>query len=58
MLSFVKATYCSILKDEHDAFMVRFQRLSKDAQCLLIRMVNQRGAISVLSKRDAVRLIR
>src|SRR6187397_862501 len=45
MLSFVRTTYGSILKDEHDAFVSRFQSLSKDAQCLLIRMVNRRGAI-------------
>src|ERR1700712_3405235 len=45
MLSFVRATYGSILTDEHDSFVSRFQRLSKDAQCLLIRMVNRRGAI-------------
>jgi DNA polymerase-3 subunit epsilon len=45
MLAFVRATYGSILTDEHDAFVLRFQSLSKDAQCLLIRMVNRRGAI-------------
>jgi DNA polymerase-3 subunit epsilon len=45
MLSFVSATYGSILADDHDAFVLRFQNLSKDAQCLLIRMVNRRGAI-------------
>jgi len=45
MLSFVRATYGPILTEEHDAFVSRFQRLSKDAQCLLIRMVNRRGAI-------------
>jgi DNA polymerase III subunit epsilon len=45
MLSFVRTTYGSILTDEHDAFVLRFQSLSKDAQCLLIRMVNRRGAI-------------
>jgi DNA polymerase-3 subunit epsilon len=45
MLAFVRATYGSILTDEHDAFITRFQNLSKDAQCLLIRMVNRRGAI-------------
>ena len=45
MLAFVTATYGSILTDEHDAFVTRFQKLSKDAQCLLIRMVNRRGAI-------------
>jgi DNA polymerase III subunit epsilon len=45
MLAFVRATYGSILTDEHDAFVARFQDLSKDAQCLLVRMVNRRGAI-------------
>ncbi len=45
MLAFIRATYGSILTDEHDAFVTRFQNLSKDAQCLLIRMVNRRGAI-------------
>jgi DNA polymerase III subunit epsilon len=45
MLSFVRTTYGSILTEEHDAFVLRFQGLSKDAQCLLIRMVNRRGAI-------------
>jgi DNA polymerase III subunit epsilon len=45
MLSFVRTTYGSILTDEHDAFIAGFHSLSKDAQCLLIRMVNRRGAI-------------
>ena len=45
MLAFVRATYGSILTDEHEAFVTCFQHLSKDAQCLLIRMVNRRGAI-------------
>jgi molecular chaperone IbpA len=45
MLSFVRTTYGSILTDEHGAFVLRFQSLSKDAQCLLIRMVNRPGAI-------------
>jgi DNA polymerase-3 subunit epsilon len=45
MLAFVRTTYGSILTDEHGAFVARFQSLSKDAQCLLIRMVNRRGAI-------------
>ena len=45
MLSFVRTTYGPILTDEHDAFVLRFRSLSKDAQCLLIRMVNRRGSI-------------
>ena len=38
-------TYGSILTDEHNVFVARFEHLSKDAQCLLIRMVNRRGAV-------------
>jgi DNA polymerase-3 subunit epsilon len=45
MLSFVRTTYGPVLTDEHDGFVKRFQGLSKDAQCLLIRMVNRRGSI-------------
>src|ERR1700716_1311690 len=59
MLSFVRTTYGPILTDEHDAFVVRFQTLSKDAQCLLIRMVNRRGAIfNTTFFRDAERRAR
>ncbi|MGZ5721417.1 MAG: hypothetical protein ACXWI9_26490, partial [Burkholderiales bacterium] len=35
----------AILTDEHRSFTARFRDLSKDAKCLLIRMVNRRGAI-------------
>ena len=45
MLSFVRGTYGSILADEHHAFIARFERLPKDAQCLLIRMINRRGTV-------------
>ncbi|MCK1564293.1 VRR-NUC domain-containing protein [Bradyrhizobium sp. 173] len=45
MLEFVQKTYGSILGDEHSAFIARFGGLSRDARCLLIRMVNRRGAI-------------
>src|SRR3954462_14148552 len=45
MLEFVEKTYGEILTDEHRSFTDRFRALSKDAQCLLIRMVNRRGAI-------------
>ena len=45
MLSFVRTTYGPILTEEHGAFVLRFQSLSKDGQCLLIWMVNRRGAI-------------
>jgi DNA polymerase III subunit epsilon len=45
MLHFVQKTYGSILTVEHHAFIARFEGLSKDARCLLIRMVNRRGAV-------------
>ena len=45
MLSSVRSTYGAVLGDEHHAFIARFEGLSKDAQCLLIRMVNRRGTV-------------
>ena len=45
MLAFVDRVYGSILTEQHRAFIERFRALSKDAQCLLIRMVNRRGMI-------------
>jgi DNA polymerase III subunit epsilon len=45
MLVFVQKTYGSVLADEHRAFLARFEGLSRDGRCLLIRMVNRRGAI-------------
>ena len=45
MLDFVQKTYGPVLTGEHRAFMARFHGLSKDAQCLLIRMVNRHGPI-------------
>ena len=43
MLGFVQKTYGSVLSDEHR--LARFGGLSRDAPCLLIRMVNRRGSI-------------
>ncbi|QOZ51543.1 exonuclease domain-containing protein [Bradyrhizobium sp. CCBAU 53338] len=45
MLEFVRKTYASILTADHHAFLACFDRMSRDARCLLIRMVNRRGAI-------------
>ncbi|CCD95916.1 conserved hypothetical protein [Bradyrhizobium sp. ORS 375] len=45
MLDFVKRTYGSVLSHEHHVFIKGFDDLSRDAQCLLVRMVNRRGAI-------------
>ena len=45
MLFFVSETYRPVLTERHRAFVETFKTLSKDAQCLLIRMINRRGRI-------------
>jgi DNA polymerase III subunit epsilon len=45
MLFFVSETYGPVLTDRHRAFVEKFKTLSKDAQCLLIRMINRSGRI-------------
>ncbi|BBO01997.1 exonuclease domain-containing protein [Bradyrhizobium ottawaense] len=45
MLGFVQRTYASVLGPEHHAFIARFEGLPRDARCLLVRMINRRGAI-------------
>ncbi len=45
MLAFVSRTYGPILTDDHVLFARRFCAMSRDAQCLLVRMVNRRGAV-------------
>ncbi|MCK1757654.1 VRR-NUC domain-containing protein [Bradyrhizobium sp. 137] len=45
MLGFVERTYAPVLGPEHHAFIGRFEGLSRDARCLLVRMINRRGAI-------------
>ncbi|MGY3405046.1 hypothetical protein ACVWZV_001159 [Bradyrhizobium sp. GM5.1] len=45
MLGFVQRTYEPVLGPDHHAFIARFERLSRDARCLLVRMINRRGAI-------------
>jgi DNA polymerase III subunit epsilon len=45
MLAFVRETYGSVLDEEHRAFFARFETLSRDAKCLLVRMINRRGRI-------------
>jgi DNA polymerase-3 subunit epsilon len=45
MLAFVGDAYGSVLTEQHRAFVETFKTLSKDAQCLLIRMINRRGHI-------------
>jgi DNA polymerase-3 subunit epsilon len=45
MLGFVQRTYAPVLGPEHHAFVARFEGLSRDARCLLVRLINRRGAI-------------
>lgn len=45
MLGFVQRTYEPVLGPDHHAFIARFEGLSRDARCLLIPMINRRGAI-------------
>jgi DNA polymerase-3 subunit epsilon len=45
LVRFVTETYGSVLTEAQHAFFARFGNLSKDAQCLLIRMINRRGRI-------------
>ena len=45
MLVFVGEVYGPVLNERHRAFVETFKTLSKDAQCLLIRMINRRGRI-------------
>ncbi|QOZ53943.1 exonuclease domain-containing protein [Bradyrhizobium sp. CCBAU 53338] len=45
MLSFVCETYGPVLAERHRTFIARFSSLSKDAQCLFIRMVNRNGTV-------------
>lgn len=45
MISFVTETYGAVLAPSHHAFIKQFRDLSKDAQCLLIRMINRRGRV-------------
>jgi DNA polymerase-3 subunit epsilon len=45
LVRFVTETYGAVLTEAQHAFFVRFKSLSKDAQCLLIRMINRQGRI-------------
>ena len=45
MLGFVQRTYAPVLGPDHHAFITRFDGLSRDARCLLVRLMNRRGAI-------------
>lgn len=52
LLDSVAKSYEAILAPAHHGFIAQFRNLSKDAQCLLIRMINRRGTVF---KRDTLR---
>ena len=43
MLFFLSEVYGPVLNERHGVFVETFKTLSKDAQCLLIRMIKGRG---------------
>lgn len=45
MIRLVTEAYGPVLTAAHHSFIKRFQGLSKDAQCLLIRMINRSGRV-------------
>ncbi|TWH94032.1 VRR-NUC domain-containing protein [Bradyrhizobium daqingense] len=45
MLGFVQRMYKPVLGPDHHTFIACFEHLSRDARCLLVRMINRRGAI-------------
>lgn len=45
MLDCVEATYQHILDDSHKAFLYRFRDLTKDEQCLYVRLTNRKGYV-------------
>jgi DNA polymerase III subunit epsilon len=45
LLQSVEAVYQHVLDDKHRAFLEKFRRLTKDEQCLYIRLANRKGDI-------------
>lgn len=50
MLEFVAAHYAHVLLEEHAALIRDFQLLSREAQCLYVRLVNRKGRIFARNK--------
>lgn len=50
MLEFVRARYAHVLDDEHAAMIQAFFALSREAQCLYVRLVNRKGRLFARSK--------
>jgi len=50
MLEFVREHYSHVLDDEHIALMQAFLALSREAQCLYVRLVNRKGRLFARDK--------
>ncbi len=50
MIDFVAAHYAHTLLEEHDRFINDFHRLSREAQCLYVRLVNRKGRVFAANK--------
>lgn len=45
MLDFVAAHYAHVFLEEHASFVDEFHKLSRNAQCLYVRLVNRKGRV-------------
>ena len=50
MLDFVAANYAHVLLEEHAAFIGDFRSLSREAQCLYVRLANRKGRLFARNK--------
>jgi len=50
MLDFVATHYAHVLLDEHAAFIREFRELSREEQCLYVRLVNRKGIVFATRK--------
>ena len=50
MLDFVAKHYAHVLLEEHAAFIREFSELSREAQCLYVRLVNRKGIVFATRK--------
>ena len=50
LLDFVQQHYAHVLLAEHVHFLRDFRALSRDAQCLYVRLVNRKGAVFARNK--------
>jgi DNA polymerase-3 subunit epsilon len=50
MLDFVSEHYAHVFLEEHARFVSRFRALSRNAQCLYVRLVNRKGRLFAVDK--------